>query len=56
MDDSAKVMHNNILGKYLLKALGLKQKWSEHINKEDYGYLKGSSAPMVDLGTYNSET
>ena len=52
MDDSAKVRYNIIIGKYLLTELGLNMKLSEHFIKVDNGPLKGSSAPMVDLGTY----
>ena len=41
-----------ILGRDLLTELGLNLKLSEHVIKLDDGPLKGSTAPMVDLGTY----
>ena len=39
-----------ILGRYILKSLGLHLKFSEIIIELDDGPLKGSTAPMVDLG------
>ena len=41
-----------ILGRNLLTELGLNLKFSGHVNKSDYGPFKGSTAPTVDLGTY----
>ena len=52
VDDSAKGRYGMILGIDLLKPLGLNQKFSEHVIKSYYGPLKGSSAPMVGMGTY----
>ena len=40
------------LGIDLIKALVLNIKFTENIIKADGGPLKGSQAPMVDLGTY----
>ena len=52
VDDSAKGRYDMILGRYILKALGFNVKLSEHDTKSDYGPLKGSSALMINLGTY----
>ena len=52
VNESAKIRYYTILGRYLLKELVLNLKLSEHIIKADDGPLKGSSAPMVDLITY----
>ena len=52
VDDSAKVRYDMILGIYLLTYLGLSLQYSERVIKEDDGPFKGSTAPMVDLGTY----
>ena len=41
-----------ILGGDILTQLGLNIKLSEHVIKTDYGTLKESQAPMVDLSTY----
>ena len=41
-----------ILGRYILTALVLNIKLSEHIMEEDGGTLKGSTAPMVDISKY----
>ena len=41
-----------ILGGYVLTEPGLKLKLFEHVIKADDGTLKGSTPPMVDLGTY----
>ena len=41
-----------ILGIDIILALGLHQKLSEHVIKADCGPLKGSTAPMADLGMY----
>ena len=50
--ESAKGSYDMILGRYLLKYLGLNIKLSDHVTKSDYGPLKGSSALMINLGTY----
>ena len=52
VDDSAKDRYDMILGRYLLTELGLNLKFSEHVIKADDGPFKGSTAPMVDFGTY----
>ena len=41
-----------ILGRDLLTELGLNLKLSDHIIEADDGPFKGSTTPMVDLGTY----
>ena len=45
-----------ILCRELLTALGLNLKLSDHIIEADYGPFKGSTEPMVDLGTYKFKT
>ena len=52
VNDFAKGWYGMILGRDLLTALGLNLKLSEHVTKSDYGPFKGSSAPMLDLVTY----
>ena len=52
MDDSDKCTYDIILGRYLLTDLGLSLKLSHDVNEADYGPFKGSTAPVVDLGTY----
>ena len=52
MGDSAKGRHDMILGRDLIKVLGLNLEFSEHIIDADDGPLKGLTASMVDLGTY----
>ena len=52
VDDSAKGRYDTILGRYLLTDLGLNLKFSDHVIEADDGPFKGSTAPMVDLGTY----
>ena len=51
-DESAKGRYDMILGRYLLTALGSNLKFSDLVIEADYGPFKGSTAPMVDLGTY----
>ena len=41
-----------ILGQDLLTELGLNLKFSEHAIEADYGPFNGSTATIVDLGTY----
>ena len=41
-----------ILGRDILTYLGLNLKYSDHVIETDDGTLKGSTAPMVDLGKY----
>ena len=52
MDDSAKGVYDMILRRDLWTEIGLYIKFYEHFIKADDGPLKGSTAPMVDLGTY----
>ena len=52
VDDSAKGRHYMILGRDLLIELGLYLKFSKHVIESDDGPFKGSTTPMVDLGTY----
>ena len=55
VDDSDKGRYDMILGRYLLTALWLNLKFSDHIIEADYGTFKGSTTPTVDLGTYESK-
>ena len=41
-----------ILVQYILTELGLNLEFSENVIEADYGNFKGSTTPMVDLGTY----
>ena len=41
-----------ISGIYLLTELGLNLELSDYVIKADDGSFKGSTSPMVDLGTY----
>ena len=50
--DPAKGRHYMILEQYLLTELGLNLKFSDHVIKSDDRPFKGSTTPMVDLGTY----
>ena len=52
MDESSKGGYDMILGIYLLTELGLNLKFSDHVIEADDGTFKGSTTPMVDLGTY----
>ena len=52
MNDYAKGRYDMTLGRYLLKALGLNLKLSDHVIEADDETFKGSTAPMVDMGTY----
>ena len=51
-DDSSKGRYGMILGTYLLATLGLKLKLSHDATEAYDRHLKGSTSPMVDLGTY----
>ena len=42
-----------ILGRDILTGLGLNLKFSDHVIKADDGTFKGSTFPMIYLGTYN---
>ena len=48
MDDSARGRHDIILEQYLLTDL----KFFDNVIYADDGPFKGSTTPMVDLGTY----
>ena len=52
MYDSAKGIYDVILGIYILTELGLSLKLYDHVIKAEYVPFKGSTAPMVDIGTY----
>ena len=52
VDESAKGRYDMILGWDLLSELALNLKLSDHIIEADGGPFKGSTTPMVDLGTY----
>ena len=41
-----------ILRRYIFKKLGLNLKFSEHVTEAYDGPFKGSTTPMVGLGTY----
>ena len=44
-----------IIVRYILTALGLNLKLSDHIIEAENGTFKGSTALMVDLGPYESK-
>ena len=50
--DSNKVRYDTILGRDLLTELWLNLKLSENVTKAYDGPFKGSTATMVDPGTY----
>ena len=50
VDDFAKSGYYMISGRYILTAFGSNLKLSKHVVKADGGSLKGSSAPVLDLG------
>ena len=52
VDDSAKGRYDMMLGWYILTQLGLNLKFSEHVIESGDGTFKGSTTPIVDLGTY----
>ena len=52
VDESSQVKCDMNLGIDLIKALVLNIKFTENIIKADGVPLKGSTEPMVDLGTY----
>ena len=49
VDESGKSRYYMILGRYILTALGLNIKLSDHVIEADDGPLKGSTTPMVKL-------
>ena len=51
VDYSTKDRYNMILGRSLLKELGLNLKVSRHVIESDGGPFKGSTTTMVNLGT-----
>ena len=52
VDESDKGRYNMILGQDIRTELGLNLKISEQVIEEYYGPFKGSTTPMVNLGTY----
>ena len=52
VDEYSKSRYDKILVRDLLKTLGINLKWYDHVIEADYGTFKGSTEPMVDLGTY----
>ena len=52
VDDPAKGGYSTILGRYLLTELGLNINIYDHVIEAHDGPLKGSTAPMVDMGRY----
>ena len=52
VDDSSKGRYDTILGIYLLTELGSNLKFSDHVTEAYDGPFKGSTASMVDFGTY----
>ena len=52
MNDSSKGRYDTILGRYILAALGLNLKLSDHAIKSNDGNFKGLTAPMVDICWY----
>ena len=52
VDDSANSRYNIILVRDLSTELVLNVKFSENFTKADDGTFKGSTTPIVDLGTY----
>ena len=52
MDDSDKGRYDMILEQDILTELVLNLKFSEQVIEADDGPFKGSSTPMVNLGTY----
>ena len=52
VDYYAKGRYDMTLVRYLLTYLGLNLKRSDQVIEADYGILKGSTAPMVDMGTH----
>ena len=52
MDDSAKGIYDMILEQDILIELVLNLKFSEHVIEADDVPFKGSSTPIVNLGTY----
>ena len=52
VDDSDKGRYDMILGRDVLKELGLNMKFSLHVIEADDGHFKGYTTLMVDLGTY----
>ena len=52
VDDSAKCRYYMILSTGTLIELVLNLKFSDHVIKTDDRSLKGSTHPMLDLGTY----
>ena len=56
MDESSEGGYDMILGRDLFSELKLNFKLSDHVIKVDDAPFKGSTTPMVDLGTYELKT
>ena len=52
LGDSTKGKYDIVLGKYITTVLVFNLKISDHVIEAYYGPFKGSTATMVDLGTY----
>ena len=52
VNDSAKGRYDMILGRDILKTLGLNLKLFYYVIESDYGYFKELTPHMVDLGMY----
>ena len=52
VNDSSKGRYDIILARYILPALILNLKLSDHFIESDEGPFKGSMVSVVDLGTY----
>ena len=52
VDDSTMGRYDMILGRYVLTDLVLNLKLSDHVIESYDGPLKGSTATMADMGTY----
>ena len=53
MDESIKTKYGILLDGYILTALEIDVKFSDHINIVVVGPYKGCIAPMVDLNNYD---
>ena len=54
VDESARGRYDMILGRNIWTELGLNLKFSDHVVEADNGTLKESTAPISDIGTYES--
>ena len=51
VDDSTKSRYDIIVGKYIWTTLALNINFYDHVIEADYEPFKGSTTPMVDMGT-----